>query len=283
MSPFASTFQLSVTAALRDQLLDLLEDLEVAPLNEENIRSLEKRGGIYTLYCDDRLVYIGKSSNALPNRLRQHRTKLSGRQHGVLDRVTFKCVYVNEDLDAVAPETLLIERARAQGLAEWNTNGFGNKDPGSNRDTTVVKTRHFDREFPINLDLEVTLHVAATPVTLLDVMASLKQALPYTFRYERGPESRRLALDVTSEFVNGDVRTAREWISWIAERLPASWRIVALPGYVIAYPDLNPEIIPSRTESWVPRPDLRRVHHETHAPIFSNEPLDDSEVNAADD
>jgi len=249
----AADFRLSVTRALRDQLIEALASIEPAPLERELLEQLEARGGVYELFDGDVLVYIGKSNHDLPGRLSQHRVKLGGRVGGLLERVAFKCVYVDEDLHAVSAETLLIDAYRAQQQAVWNTNGFGNKDPGQQRDASEVKAAHFDALYPIDLDLHVAVTVPTAPVSLNDMLWALKAALPYTFRFDQAPAVRRV-LETLPVHVDGEefarVRPAREWFAWLGTVLPANWTIVALPGYVIAYPDRPAARIPSRLGSW---------------------------------
>lgn len=250
--PYVGDFKLSMTAALRDQLVSLLDTLEPAPLTTEALDTLDQRGGIYQLFAEGVLVYVGKSTSRLPARLTQHRVKIAGRIDNLIDRMTFKCAYVDEDLDAVAPEKLLIKQFRDRGEAEWNTNGFGNKDPGRQRDTSTVKRAHFDRLHPIDLEKRFALHIGRSQPTLLSVMSALKFALPYTYRFgtDRAAKHHLDTIDVSADFMPGTELTAREWFGWISERLPEGWATVALPGYVISYRDLDPETVPSRTADW---------------------------------
>lgn len=266
--PFVADFRLSVTAALRDQLVAALDSLDPIGLIEPAIDDLERRGGVYQLFEDGVLVYVGKSARDLPGRLEQHRVKIDGRVGDLIDRVTFRCAYVDEDLDAVAPETLLISRYRGHGLAAWNANGFGNKDPGQNRDRSIVKATHFDRLHPIDLDKPVTVRPQPVPLTLAAVMSAIKTALPYNLRFGTDTRSNQeLAIDVTGKFASGATRTSREWMAWLMACLPEEWAIVALPGYLIAYRGLDPETIKSRTGVW-----RRRDSHvvfEEHEAVFA--------------
>ncbi|MCR6647296.1 MAG: GIY-YIG nuclease family protein [Cellulomonas sp.] len=249
----AADFRLSVTRALRDQLIESLATIEPAPLVRELIDQLEPRGGVYELFDDEVLVYIGKSNHDLPGRLNQHGTKLGGRVGGLLDRVTFKCVYVDEDLHAVSAETLLIDAYRAQQQAVWNTNGFGNKDPGQQRDTSEVKAAHFDALYPIDLDQPVAVTLPEAPVSVNDMLWAVKAALPYNFRFDQTAATKRDLEALAASIDTGDfetVRTARGWFEWLAGALPESWTLVALPGYVIGYPNRPATRIPSRIGSW---------------------------------
>src|SRR2546423_5476461 len=148
--PASGESRLSIPRALADQLAEGLRKLTPAALDEHEISRLGRRPGIYHLYQNGLLVYVGKAEDSLPKRLTEHYRKLIGREK--VGAMTFACLYVDEDLHAVAPERLLIHRYRAAGQAPWNTNGFGNHDPGRRRDTTAFEADHFDSLYPVRLD-----------------------------------------------------------------------------------------------------------------------------------
>ncbi|MEV7542882.1 Eco29kI family restriction endonuclease [Streptomyces sp. NPDC089915] len=244
-------FKLSITKALGDQLAASLEGLAPAPLTMGNIRSLRPLPGVYQLYKDGDLVYVGKADRSLPQRIEKHYRKISGRTNISLEQMTFTCLYVDEDFGAVAPERLLINRHRGQGEVPWNYNGFGNNDPGKRRDTTEVDEGHFDHEHPI--DLEYELRAPLPERTLVDelvplsiVLQETKTQLPYVFRYEASKEFDDIAVELPGTHV-----TAHETLTAIAERLPDGWQITALPGYLIMYP---------KAESY---PSARRYYRNT--------------------
>lgn len=269
-SNFVSAFSLSITQALGEQLLVALENLERVPLVEENIEAVGRRGGIYQLFLDGESVYVGKSTKTLNSRIGIHQQKLSGRTVGLLDRMTFRALYVNEDLDALAPEKMLIRALKQRGNAPWNQNGFGNKDPGQNRDTSLVKVGHFDREYPINLGLDVTLQSKKPVKTLFDAMMALKTALPYNFRFPgpKSPVHKELkAIAVSHDDIMGASTAAADWLSWCATNLPANWMITAFPGYVIAYKENHPEKYGSRKQTWLPDGN-GTFEFATHEPKF---------------
>lgn len=246
---YVGEFQLSVTRALRDQLLERLTALTAAPLTPESLATLARRGGVYQLFDGDELVYVGKSTRDLPGRLLQHHRKLLGRGGGILERVGFRCVYVSEDLDALAPEKMLIDTLRQHGQAAWNTNGFGNKDPGKERDNSLVEAGHFDRLFPINMDLEVGVSQSANA---LELARALKAALPYNFRFANtGAPASALERQPLVGIDFSSARPVREWVMLLAEAMPPGWSIIQLPGYLIGYPSIAPEIFRSRTGAWI--------------------------------
>ncbi|MEU9981665.1 Eco29kI family restriction endonuclease [Streptomyces sp. NPDC050856] len=229
---FHDHFRLSITKALGDQLAEALERLESAELSERNLAALEERPGVYQLYHKGSLVYVGKADQrhkGLPGRLRNHLRKLSGRRNIDPADISFRCLYVDEDFSALAPEQLLINHHRSRGGIPWNNSGFGSKDPGRRRDRTVLKKDHFDVQYPINL--EARLHgLPVGEVDLRSYLRSLKTALPYNFRYAEPVDPG----DTTLRVPDGEP-TADEALRVASAALPASWQITALLNYVIMY------------------------------------------------
>lgn len=176
-------------------------------------------------------MYVGKAEKPLPQRLGNHLKKISGRSGISLGEMTFKCLFVAEDFTAVAPEKLLIKQYRKDGHIPWNTNGFGNKDPGRNRDRTILKKNHFDVLFRIDLERNVE---GLTPgeQTLESLLAQIKNGVPYNFRYEESDIYQDVAISVP----DGPL-TADQAFRLAAAHLPAGWQVAALMGYVIMYHD----------------------------------------------
>ena len=196
--PFSKQFRLSITKALGDQLAEELANLTPAPLTEKNIVKLDhqahtealgSKSGVYHIYqrppgtAENKLVYVGKADNSLSSRLEKHRTKISGRTKISLEQISFKCLYVDEDFSAVAPEKLLIKKYKQVGGVPWNANGFGNNDPGRNRDRTTLKKNHFDVLHPIDLGRQIQ-GIESGRTTLESLLSNTKKALPYNFRYK---------------------------------------------------------------------------------------------------
>ncbi|MGH3857769.1 MAG: hypothetical protein ACRDR6_30625 [Pseudonocardiaceae bacterium] len=228
----AADFKLSVTQALADQLAQRLAALHPAPLSEASLGHLENRPGVYELFLGGQRVYVGKASNSLPARLRNHVRKMSGRTGLPRSEVSFICLYVDEDLEAAAPETLLIKKYRGTGGAPWNTNGFGNNDPGRRRDTSQIAANHFDALYPINLDAMVELTPGAWRVG--ELLADVKMKLPYNLRYERAAMAARQRHQALIH-VEASAPSVRQLAGLIVGALPAGWQLTALPGYLILY------------------------------------------------
>lgn len=224
-------FRLSITKALGDQLAHALTALGRAPLAEQYLASLEERPGVYQLYLHGEFVYVGKADKSLPARLGNHLRKLSGRRNLNVRDVTFSCLYVDEDFSALAPEQLLISHHKEIGNIPWNNNGFGNKDPGRQRDSTVLKKSHFDVLFPIDLNRPVG-SLEPGPIALSAFLKALKSGLLYNFRYLEPPRSKSTFLTVPQAGLSAD-----EAFRLVSGALPEAWQIAALMGYVIMYSD----------------------------------------------
>ena len=228
----SAEFKLSITRALTDQLHDALVALEPAPLTRANLGSLEARPGVYHLYLQDELVYVGSAADSVVKRLSHHLRKLSGRQNIPPDAMRFTCLYVDEDMTVLAPEDQLIKRFREEGVCAWNGAGFGPRDPGRRRDETESGPDHFDTQFPIRLDW-VLVGVTEGSYTARKLLDTIKKALPYVFRYEN-TESDRAEYDAVEIDVPRRDMTALELFQLIASKLPG-YQVTALPGWVIMY------------------------------------------------
>jgi hypothetical protein len=136
---------------------------------------------------------------------------------------------VAEDFSALAPEQLLITHHKGQGDIPWNNNGFGNKDPGRQRDHTIPN--RFDVKFPIDLDRPVE-GLSPGEMTLQELLERIKAGLPYNFRYGASEEFK-----IRSVHVPVAGMTADQILQLVSAEIPAQWQITALMGYVIMYDD----------------------------------------------
>nr|WP_237562492.1 GIY-YIG nuclease family protein [Glutamicibacter soli] len=267
---------------MREQLFTDLETLVPIPLTREALERLNDEPGVYRLFLDDKSVYVGKADKSLRQRLQKHLRKLSGRRENstfqqtsktnLVGRIKFTCLYVIEDLNALAPEKMLIKTLKADGKASWNVNGFGNNDPGRNRDRSMVKNSHFDRLYPIDLSVMVKIpsEDGGSPITsLFDLMQRLKESLPFLFRFPTRASQETKSLqkeEVDLIGLQDQEKSAEEWFGELSRILPAGWLITVLPGYVICYREDNPNIYESRTGSW--KTGLGKIDFSLHTPTF---------------
>jgi hypothetical protein len=118
----------------------------------------------------------------------------------------------------------------------WNKTGFGNHDPGRERDTTKLKANHFDRLYPINPD--IALVVAPGRTTVWNALSAMRTSLPYLFRFESTHKSKprgshplylERSVDVTAK------ETATSLAGKIVDALGSEWQVSFLHGYLILY------------------------------------------------
>ncbi len=223
--------------ALLEKLVEVFDKISSVPLNEINVGAIPEEQGVYQLYLDDELVYVGKTDAeaGLRNRLYRHACKIKHRLNLEPARVTLKAVriYVFTAMDL---ESELIRHYGGVKNLAWNGSGFGSNDPGRERDTTKVKATNYDALFPIDVDREVELEISEGQ-SAADVIVSLKATLPYTLRFESDGKSRRPHSDFGRAILPSlpAPSTTRTILSHIVKNLPDGWHATALPGYVIVY------------------------------------------------
>lgn len=131
--PFFGHFEIDIITALTEQLTAAFEQLESAPLTENNLTATPALQGVYHLFRSGVLVYVGKADN-LRTRLSEHRFKITGRRNIEVTEMSFTCLTVHPNWTALAPESSLIAYYKGQpGLCEWNGNSFGPHDRGVRR------------------------------------------------------------------------------------------------------------------------------------------------------
>ncbi|NOK17520.1 GIY-YIG nuclease family protein [Corallococcus carmarthensis] len=235
----AAHFEIDIVRALADQLVEKFEELSVAPLTEAAIKMLEPHQGVYQLFLDGTLVYVGKA-DLLLRRLSEHLTKIHGRQNICSSQVGFKCLYIHRNWTALAPETSLIDHYRKSNhrISEWNGNGFGIHDPGRQREDTNKAPDGFDARYPIK-DTWPCTWIESGPWPVLELLLSLKKGLPYLLRYQVNPPKTSYTkghpdfAGVTVNVPQKDM-AARDLLALIARRLPG-WQATTFPSHMILY------------------------------------------------
>lgn len=138
-------FVFDLDRGIREQVIEKLDVSPALPFE----RSLGPReSGLYALYYDGKLAYIGKatkeftkSDRTLRARLNEHLGKLKGYDLD-LGRVTCRFLVFESDWWVVAAEVALIRYLDPP----WNGSGLGSKTPGEGRPGTDRVSR-FDRLF----------------------------------------------------------------------------------------------------------------------------------------
>ena len=163
-------FEFDLSDALLTRLVRLLDGMEPTPLTAANAANIPEGQGVYQLFHNGVLVYIGKTDSdaGLPQRLRRHVRSIQNRQNLDVVEVSFNAVRIFV-FTAMDLETLLI---RSYGRPGWNNSGFGSNDPGRNRDRTRLRPEGFDARYPINVDraLDFALPPEGTVATILGAL-----------------------------------------------------------------------------------------------------------------
>lgn len=231
-------FEFDLPDALLAHLIKVLDKLDPAPLRLDAVASVPEAQGVYQLFLDGELVYIGKTDAeaGLRNRLNRHASKIQQRLNLDPARVGFRAVRIFV-FTAIDLETQLIRHYARHGTG-WNNRGFGANDPGRRRDMTRVRNTNFDALYPIDLDWP--LDVDFTEATDAgQVVTKLKQALPYTFRFE--VEGRRPAAELsdTSVHIPEGVNTARGVLSELIRQLPPGWQATGFQHQLLLYREVE--------------------------------------------
>jgi len=236
MIPGYVDFEFNLPEALLARLIDVLDNMEGAALAHDYLGSIPEAQGIYQLFLDGELVYIGKTDAeaGLRKRLERHTSKIQHRSNLDPIRVSFKAVriYVFTAMDL---ESQLIQHYGGQS---WNGSGFGSNDPGRERDTTTYKDDHFDSLYPIDTNRSLNLYLPDS-VSAVDALAVLKGGLPYVLRFQSAsPRSRRPHPDLDNTIVSFAAPakiTARNLIETVVAQLPPGWQATQLPSHIILY------------------------------------------------
>lgn len=240
-----SEFEFDLPLALKTALVEHLEATGSAVLTSETTSVIPEAQGIYQLFHEDRLVYVGKTDAeaGLRTRLARHAKKILHRPTLTSSAVSFKALRVMV-FTAIDLETQLIKhyKSAAPDACGWNGSGFGSNDPGRERETTNKGPEGFDSQHSISIDL-VGDFVPLGEMTAAQAAACLKSKLPYNFRYEteRSPNGRALPSRPHPDLVAAHLtippgpQTARSLVRTISEALGPDWQATAFASHIILY------------------------------------------------
>jgi hypothetical protein len=235
-------FEFDLPGALLRDLIVFIEKMKSVELIEEHLKAVPEEQGIYLLYYQGELVYIGKTDAraGLQHRLNRHKKFIEHRKNLQPEFVGFKAIHIPV-FSAMKLEEELIAHYKQDGDVSWNHSGFGSNDPGRRRDHTQIKSGGFDDLFPVNIDIELDF-LEPSEFTVHEVLIRLKDNLSYNFRYEvdgqpTGHSYRRSPHpDYAAAMVNIEPpMTSRQVFHRIIEALPSGWQITHLPHIVIMY------------------------------------------------
>jgi len=242
LSPVASFFDLfalDMQRLVNDEIIGAVDTLIPSALTGDALaalRAYERANAhatkcLYILHYQGEAVYVGKAESAPSLRLSEHLEKLSSRLRIDVGEISFRCLYLDENWSALTHERKLIG---ALGCS-WNNAGFGNHDPGKQRDTTRLKASHFDRRFPINPAVTAKLPPGAYNVAAL--LPVLRRKLPYLFRYATTQDAEAAYLTANVTLVTDE--TTESVIAKVVDSLGPTWQATFLFGYLILYPEIR--------------------------------------------
>lgn len=140
-------FDFDLDQGIRVQAVEKLEASPPLPLRK-GVGPAES--GIYALYLEGSLVYIGKASKGttkskrtLRARLSEHVGKISGRQNISISDLECRYLTFVSEWWVFAAEFALISHYKP----EWNESGFGSKVPGKGRPGTD-RVSKWNERFP---------------------------------------------------------------------------------------------------------------------------------------
>ena len=238
-------YEINVEKVLRAELPDVLAAIDVALLTEQAIAALPpKAKGAYVLYEDGFPVYAGKTDtrHGFRDRLSRHFYTIQHRQGFDNSRIGFKAVRImvfsNFDVEAILIDEL---QEQDENALSWNNSGFGSNDPGHRREGQEPAA--FDVERPINIDRPLPF-IDPGPTTVLGLLLTLKDKLPYYFRYQTDLKGKK---SLNYRKGHADFRNAspivvpvgehsfRELLLLVLRVLPSGWRVTVFDGRVILY------------------------------------------------
>jgi hypothetical protein len=233
--PFFAHFEIDLVSALAEQLVLAFDRLEQGALTLPNISYVPAEQGVYQLFRNEFLVYVGKADN-LRSRIAQHLSKIMGRRNIQAEEMAFKCLTVHKNWTALAPENSLIAHYKLQpGLCEWNGNGFGIHDPGRERETTNKPPDGFDSQFPIKENWQCA-GVIAKVWNIRDLLIQIKEELPFLLRYQVEKHHRSGHLDYNNKPVSAPESglAVTDLLTSITRELPG-WQSTRFPSHMILY------------------------------------------------
>src|SRR5262245_61399412 len=134
MIPGYFEFEFDLPGALLAHLINILDGMKSAPLTDSSLTAIPEEQGVYQLFLNHQLVYVGKTDAeaGLFNRLKRHLGKVQHRIGLNSALVSYKAVriFVFTPVDL---ETQLIKHYGGIKAVTWNGSGFGSNDPGRKR------------------------------------------------------------------------------------------------------------------------------------------------------
>ena len=232
---FWAYFEPDLPRAIGEQLVSAFGQLQPGALELINIDQVPRERGVYQLRHRGQTVYVGKAED-LRLRLRQHRRKISGRKNIAIADMSFGSLSIHPNWAAYAPEDTVIRHYQEQTLSPWNGMGFGNHDPGRNRDMTVHPSDGWDYQYPIDENF-LCEWLEAREWNGEELLKAFKVGLPYLLRYQRTDDVRP-DYETAAIMVPEPHMSAESLLRHIAQQLNG-WQATRFPSHMILYKEHN--------------------------------------------
>jgi hypothetical protein len=237
--PSFAEFDFDLARAVLEQLVEAFHRLPVGQLISTNLIPMPDGQGVYQLFENNELRYVGKADD-LRGRLMRHEKALSARVGIEFETIRFKALYIHKNWTTWTTETAMIAHF-GESMLPWNASGYGSNDPGRKRDHTS-EAGTFNERHPINLDVPC-IGIEAGEFSAFDALIALSRKLPYTLRFERVTTQARGAsareaeeeLRATRVTVPEGPMSVRDAFLGIVRQLPSGWQATALRGRLLLY------------------------------------------------
>lgn len=248
----AAEFEFDLATPLFNQIRKTFDSVTPVPLDNEHLRQIEDRPGLYGLHLDGQPVYIGKADDSVLTRLRKHHRTIAGRKNISPEQVEFRCVYLAITWDPFKPETALMKYYRTTEPWGWNEKGFGANDPGRKRDWTHLDEDHWHRRYPLNPEWRCS-SIVAGEYGAEQLLSEIGSDVPFWFRYEKTPQARE-QYHATTVSVPRNAMSARDLLRLVASTLGHAWQATITPSHMLLYNEQKMEY-PFMEVIWPPQND----------------------------
>jgi predicted Rdx family selenoprotein len=236
--PYAQ-FDFDIARAVLEQLVGAFRALPIGRLEPNIFKKIDAGQGVYQLFLEEKLMYIGKADKNLRGRLDRHYRMLAARQNIDIEKLGFKAMLIHKNWTTWTTEAALIRFFGEE--APWNASGLGSNDPGHNREDTAEEAT-FNSRYPID-PCYVCDWIPSGEHVAWDLLEAFKKDLPYLLRFHKVTRKFKSQADhqavkelkETRVSVPSENMSAKDLLVTIAKQLPVGWQATQFPGRLILY------------------------------------------------
>lgn len=236
--PYAQ-FDFDLARAVLEQLVAAFQSLSLGRLDPLICQKMGTGQGVYQLFLDAKLMYIGKADKNLRGRLERHYKMLAARQNIDTEKLGFKALFIHKNWTTWTTEAALIRFFGEE--SPWNASGLGSNDPGHNREDTAEEDT-FNSLYPIDPNY-VCEWISTGKYLAWELLEAFKKELPYLLRFHKVTKKFKSKADqqavqelkATKVDVPANNMSAKGLLIEIAKQLPEGWQATQFPGRLILY------------------------------------------------